>query len=107
MLIEGRGSDPTHHIHVTEKGDPKFVGYMRAGNAIEAAKWTETARALGGWHVNPAGALKLDARVLELEREFEAKTATMSWRLTAPLRALNQFRRGLAERQDADVASGR
>ena len=21
-----RGTDPTHHIHVTEKGDPKFVG---------------------------------------------------------------------------------
>src|SRR5512140_3440902 len=22
-----RGSDPLHHIHVTEKGDPKFVGF--------------------------------------------------------------------------------
>jgi catechol 2,3-dioxygenase-like lactoylglutathione lyase family enzyme len=22
-----RGTDPTHHIHVTEKGDPKFVGF--------------------------------------------------------------------------------
>src|SRR5271165_6110774 len=21
-----RGTDPTHHIHITEKGDPKFVG---------------------------------------------------------------------------------
>ena len=21
-----RGTDPVHHIHVTEKGDPKFVG---------------------------------------------------------------------------------
>ena len=21
-----RGTDPAHHIHVTEKGDPKFVG---------------------------------------------------------------------------------
>ena len=21
-----RGTDPNHHIHVTEKGDPKFVG---------------------------------------------------------------------------------
>ena len=21
-----RGTDPSHHIHVTEKGDPKFVG---------------------------------------------------------------------------------
>ena len=22
-----RGTDPVHHIHVTEKGDPKFVGF--------------------------------------------------------------------------------
>lgn len=22
-----RGTDPTHHLHVTEKGDPKFVGF--------------------------------------------------------------------------------
>src|SRR5207245_11063216 len=22
-----RGSDPSHHIHVTEKGEPKFVGF--------------------------------------------------------------------------------
>src|SRR5687768_15776676 len=22
-----RGTDPEHHVHVTEKGDPKFVGF--------------------------------------------------------------------------------
>src|SRR5258707_8921135 len=22
-----RGTDPTHHIHVTEKGEPKFIGF--------------------------------------------------------------------------------
>jgi hypothetical protein len=22
-----RGTDPRHHLHVTEKGDPKFVGF--------------------------------------------------------------------------------
>jgi hypothetical protein len=25
-----RGTDPVHHIHVTEKGDPKFVGFAYA-----------------------------------------------------------------------------
>ncbi|WP_165220353.1 glycosyl hydrolase family 95 catalytic domain-containing protein [Aquisphaera insulae] len=33
-----------------------------AGEPADAAKWREAARGLGGWHVNPAGALKLDAR---------------------------------------------
>jgi hypothetical protein len=42
--------------------------------------------------------LKLEARVLELERQFEAMTSTMSWRMTAPLRALNHRRRRAALR---------
>ena len=25
-----RGTDPVHHIHVTEKGEPKFVGWLYA-----------------------------------------------------------------------------
>ena len=25
-----RGTDPVHHIHVTEKGDPKFIGFAWA-----------------------------------------------------------------------------
>jgi hypothetical protein len=24
------GTDPTHHIHVTERGDPKFIGFAWA-----------------------------------------------------------------------------
>jgi hypothetical protein len=35
----------------------------------------------------------LDARVLQLQRELDAMTNTLSWRLTAPLRRLNQLRR--------------
>src|SRR4029077_3498941 len=26
-----RGTDPVHHIHVTEKGDPKFIGFAWTG----------------------------------------------------------------------------
>ena len=37
--------------------------------------------------------LRVDARLLPLEREHDALTRTVSWRLTAPLRRLNQFRR--------------
>jgi hypothetical protein len=95
------------HIRLAEKWNGTLhdvpadeAAWKRRARRAEASR--EAARAIA-----MSESLKLDARVLELEREFEAKTATMSWRLTAPLRALNQFRRGLAERQDADVAPSR
>jgi hypothetical protein len=44
-------------------------------------------------------ALKLDARVLELERALAEKTDSASWRLTAPLRELNRLRRNASERR--------
>jgi hypothetical protein len=37
--------------------------------------------------------LRVDVRVLELEAQLEAATSTRWWRLTAPLRALNELRR--------------
>jgi hypothetical protein len=90
------------HIRLAEKwngtlqdapGD-EFAWKRRARRA-EARR--EAARAIA-----MSESLKLDARVLELERELERKTATASWRLTAPLRALNQWRRELAARQNGD-----
>jgi hypothetical protein len=32
MALYMRGTDPTHHIHVTEKGDPGFIGFAWAVN---------------------------------------------------------------------------
>ena len=46
--------------------------------------------------------LILDARVLELERSLEEKLHSPSWRLTAPLRALNRLRREAARQRDGD-----
>ena len=70
-------------------------GWKRRARRAEARR--EAARAIA-----MSESLKLDARVLELEREFECKTASASWRLTAPLRALNRIRREAAERRDGD-----
>src|SRR5262249_38779244 len=33
-----RGSDPAHHIHITEKGDPKFVGMAFYARNVEDLK---------------------------------------------------------------------
>ena len=54
----------------------------------------EAARAVAFSH-----GLKLDARVLELERELDEKTSSLSWHLTAPLRELNRLRRDASERR--------
>ena len=43
-----RGSDPTHHIHVTEKGDPKFVGFAyHAANEEDLARIAKAPGASG------------------------------------------------------------
>jgi hypothetical protein len=60
--------------------------WKRRARRAEARR--EAARAIA-----MSESLKLDARVLELERQFEAMTSTISWRATAPLRALNHRRR--------------
>ena len=33
-----RGTDPVHHIHVTEKGDPGFIGFAWAVNNEDQLK---------------------------------------------------------------------
>jgi Glycosyltransferase like family len=87
------------HIRVAEKWDGALDGptgddavwKWRARNA-EARR--EAARAIAF-----SKALKLDARVLELERALAEKTESASWRLTAPLRELNRLRRNASERR--------
>jgi hypothetical protein len=82
------------HVQVAEKwdgtlrgpvdGDP---GWKRRARRAEADREAQRAIAF-------STSLKLDARVLELERQLDEKTSSLSWRLTAPLRALNRWRRG-------------
>lgn len=86
------------HIRMAEKWNGTLddvpadeAGWKRRARRAEARR--EAARAIA-----MSESLKLDARVLELEQEFEQKTSTTSWRLTAPLRALNQLRRERSER---------
>jgi hypothetical protein len=96
------------HIQVAEKWDHVLTdppadeeAWKRRARRAEARR--EAARA-----VAMSESLKLDARVLELERQFEAMTSTVPWRLTAPLRALNHRRRLAAQgaRARAEDAGG-
>jgi hypothetical protein len=82
------------HMQVADKWDATLYGavagesaWKRRARRAEADREAQRAIAF-------STSLKLDARVLELERELEAKTGSLSWRLTAPLRAVNRWRRG-------------
>ena len=81
------------HIDIAEKWDAQLhgpvegeAGWKQRARLAEADR--EAARAIAF-----SKSLKLDARVLELERELEEKTTSLSWRVTAPLRAMNNWRR--------------
>jgi hypothetical protein len=90
------------HIRLSQKwngslSDPTDddAGWKRRARLAEARR--EAARAMA-----MSESLKLDARVLELERQLDAKTQTVSWRLTAPLREFNRMRREAAQRRGRD-----
>jgi hypothetical protein len=87
------------HIRVAEKWDGALgkapddeEGWKRRARLAEARR--EAARASAF-----SEALKLDARVLELARDFDEKIDSASWRVTAPLRAVNRWRKAAAKRR--------
>jgi hypothetical protein len=82
------------HIQLAEKW-----GAALNGDGVDEAGWKRRARRAEADReaqraIAFSTSLKLDARVLELERDLEDKTSSLSWRLTAPLRAVNRWRRG-------------
>jgi len=51
-----RGTDPVHHIHVTEKGDPKFVGFAyHAASEEDLDRIAKTPGASGIEHLDEPG----------------------------------------------------
>jgi hypothetical protein len=98
-LIPGLEIWTEAHIRVAEKWDGALMlapddeeGWKRRARLAEAHR--EAARASAF-----SEALKLDARVLELERDFADTLDSVSWRLTAPLRTVNRWRKAMAKRR--------
>lgn len=99
------------HMQVAEKWDAMLNGPAgsldgRADSGIaDDAHWKRRARyAEADREAARAFAfsrsLKLDAQVLELELEFDEMINSVSWRMTAPLRAANRLRRRRLRRED-------
>jgi hypothetical protein len=84
------------HIAVAGKWDGQMPGRQHAEQdpqrrARRAEAEREAARAIAY-----SKRLSMDARLQELEQAMEEASATMSWRLTAPLRKINKWRRDRA-----------
>jgi hypothetical protein len=86
-LIRGRELWVEGHIAMAEKWE-RDTGQDWMARARRAEAERDAART-----VSYSRATRVDAEVKPLERELEAMTSSRSWRVTAPLRALNRWRR--------------
>jgi hypothetical protein len=87
------------HIRVAEKWNGTLRAAIDGEEAWKRRARVAEARREAARAVAMSESLKRAARGRELERELEARTDTLGWRLTAPLRALNQLRREAAGRR--------
>ena len=81
------------HVQFADRWDGRWPG-----RGEEAVDWKQRARRAEAEReaartVAYSNANQLDAEVLALERTLEAMTHSLSWRVTAPLRAVNRLRR--------------
>jgi hypothetical protein len=83
------------HMRVAEKWDGKMPGVGVAGGTWQERARRAEAEAAATRALAVSTQLKADARVRQLERDFAETTESISWRLTAPLRRANAWRRRL------------
>jgi hypothetical protein len=76
------------HMRVAEKWQGQLPGVGQAPGSWEERTWRAQAARDAAHVIDHANKLKFDARVRELETALEETTASLSWRITKPLRAL-------------------
>ena len=81
------------HMRVAEKWDGKMPGVGEAGGSWKDRARRAEAEAAATRAIAVSTQLKSDARVRQIERDFEETTASISWRITEPLRRVNAWRR--------------
>jgi hypothetical protein len=83
------------HMRIAEKWDGKMPGVGVAGGTWQERARRAEAEAAATRALAVSTQLKSDARVRQLERDFEETTESISWRMTAPLRRANAWRKRL------------
>ncbi len=86
------------HMLVAEKWDGRMPNVGFAGGDWKRRARRAEAEAAAAVGQAVSNRLKGDARALQLERELEVMTSSISWRMTAPLRRLNYWRHRLHDR---------
>ena len=103
---EGLGLWVEAHMQWAEKWDGRMPGIDAAEvdwkeRARRAEAEREAARAIAY-----SNSLRLDARVFELESAWDELSATLSWRITEPLRRVNLWRKeGIERRRERRASS--
>ena len=87
------------HMRVAEKWDGRMPGVGVAGGEWKYRARRAEAEAALAVAQAVTNRLKGDARALELERELDEMKTSISWRMTAPLRTVNHWRRLMRARR--------
>ena len=87
------------HMRVADKWDGRMPNVGYAGGDWKARARRAEAEAALAVAQAVSNRLKGDARALELERELDVMKTSISWRMTAPLRNGNRWRRQLRRRR--------
>jgi len=85
------------HMRIAEKWEGR-MGVGDGGDDWKLRARRAEAESEAGRAAAVSTKLQADARELELQRALDAATGSRSWRLTAPLRKLNTFRRAAGRR---------
>jgi hypothetical protein len=85
------------HMRIAEKWEGR-MGVGDGGGDWKLRARRAEAESEAGRAAAVATQLQADARELELKRALDETTKSTSWRLTAPLRRVNAWRRGLVQR---------
>ena len=88
------------HMRVAEKWDGRMPSVGQAGGEWKQRARRAEAQAEAGRAAAVSKQLQYEAREREFEHAMEEVTDSISWRVTAPLRKLNLWRRRLSGRRD-------
>jgi len=86
------------HMRIAEKWDGRMPGVGRGGGDWKQRARRAEAESEAGRAMAVAKQLQLDARERELQRVIDTVTESISWRITAPLRKVNDWRKSFARK---------